>query len=683
MDGLKTESNVSDVERPDAAGGTRSEPVAPNLPQRTRNEGARSGKEQAQKTRIFAADLPQGPDALGLEAALRPLAELAVHRGAEAPLTIGLLGEAGTGKSFALGKLMAAIDALSAASAGRDGSPFLHPVLTVTVDARALSEAPVVSLAAELYDRLASAFPDLAREAAHAVRDPQVVAREAAEQLDIGRRRLDTERQNLAELESRRARLSETVLFEQPGSQVDAYVRANRAKIESRLESFGIKGDPVQNYKSMVRDIAESGGPSARAGTALRAFWSFKGQTRLLVTAAILILIGFGCGIAMTHQQGWLGWLRGSTKTLAPSADWLAANIGWLTIVREVAFAGAALAVVTNIWRGIRFLRPLFRGVSLLESEVTNRRLDLDGLYAHQMRRVDALAADVELTGRRAAEADRRAMNAGTGADQRVDPSPFDSITQRSQAERFFAALADAIQRNWRGVDPISAARLPQRIIIGIDNIDRLPSHKVEELLSAAERCLGHSAFVTVVAADPHRLAAIGGDHLGPLEKWLQIPVHVGPGLNDRHYVSLVAQALGHAESPEAVQAVAAEAAPLDWTVSPAEEQLLTGLAPLAGRSPRAIKRFINLYRVARSQASGDEPALAFMLALDQGGRADDIATVRTILAAGAPDAPFVLPQGSPQLDAALAALRSVQPDVTVAAAARAARIAQSYSLRV
>lgn len=683
MDGLKTESNVSDVERPDAAGGSRSEPVAPNLPQRTRNEGARSGKEQAQKTRIFAADLPQGPDALGLEAALRPLAELAVHRGAEAPLTIGLLGEAGTGKSFALGKLMAAIDALSAASAGHDGSPFLHPVLTVTVDARALSEAPVVSLAAELYDRLASAFPDLAREAAHAVRDPQVVAREAAEQLDIGRRRLDTERQNLAELESRRARLSETILFEQPGSQVDAYVRANRAKIESRLESFGIKGDPVQNYKSMVRDIAESGGPSARAGTALRAFWSFKGQTRLLVTAAILILIGFGCGIAMTHQQEWLGWLRGSTKTLAPSADWLATNIGWLTIVREVAFAGAALAVVTNIWRGIRFLRPLFRGVSLLESEVTNRRLDLDGLYAHQMRRVDALAADVELTGRRAAEADRRAMNAGTGADQRVDPSPFDSITQRSQAERFFAALADAIQRNWRGVDPISAARLPQRIIIGIDNIDRLPSHKVEELLSAAERCLGHSAFVTVVAADPHRLAAIGGDHLGPLEKWLQIPVHVGPGLNDRHYVSLVAQALGHAESPEAVQAVAAEAAPLDWTVSPAEEQLLTGLAPLAGRSPRAIKRFINLYRVARSQASGDEPALAFMLALDQGGRADDIATVRTILAAGAPDAPFVLPQGSPQLDAALAALRSVQPDVTVAAAARAARIAQSYSLRV
>jgi hypothetical protein len=609
------------------------------------------------------------------------LAELAIHRDTEAPFTIGLLGAAGTGKSFALGKLMAAIDALSAASAGRDGTEFLSPVLTVKIDAAGLSDAPIISLAGELYDKLTSAFPELAREAAHAVRDPQVVAREAAEQLDIGRRRLDTERQNLAELESRRARLSETILFEQPGSQIDAYVRANRAKIESRLENFGIKGDPVQNYKSMVRDIAESGGPSARAATALRAFWSFKGQARLLVTAAILILIGFGCDIAMTHQAAWLAWLRGSNQTLAPSANWIASNIRWLHVVKELAFIGAALAVVANLWRGVRFLRPLFRGVSLLESEVSSRRHDLDGLYAHQMRRVDALAADVELTGRRAADADRRAMSAGTGADQHADPSPFDSMTQRTQAERFFAALAGAIQRNWRGVDPISTTVLPHRIIVGIDNIDCLAPGKAQELLAAAGRGFGHPAFITVVAADPRRLAGITEGGVGQLEKWLQIPVRVGHGLGNKDYALLVAHALGRGEDAATVEAASGEATPLDWSVSPAEEQLLTGFAPLAGQSPRAIKRFINLYRVARPQATGVKPALAFMLALDQGGEAGDIAAVKKMLATGEPGATLMLQQDNPRLDAALAICAG--HNVTIESARRAAAVAQAFSLRI
>lgn len=689
MDGLDTKSNVTDLETRDLAAGTRSEPIAPSLPPLAGKDGrANPGKEPAQKARIFAADLPQGPDALDLAAALRPLAELAIHRDTEAPLTIGLLGGAGAGKSFALGKLMAAIDTLSAASAGREGTSFLYPVMTVTIDAFGLCDAPIVSLAAELYDKLASAFPELAREAAHAIRDPQIVAREAAEQLDIGRRRLDTERQNLAELESRRARLPETILFEQPGSQIDAYVRANRARIESRLEGFGIKGDPVQNYKSMVRDIAESGGTLARAATALRAFWSFKGQARLIVTAAILILLGFGCDLAMTHQEAWLAWLRGSNQTLVSTANWLASNDGWLNVIKEIAFIGAALAVLTNLSRGIRFLRPLFRGVGLLESEVSNRRHDLDGLYAHQTRRVDALAADVELTGRRAAEADRRAMSAGAGTDHGADPSPFEGQTQRTQAERFFAALAGAMQRSWRGVDPVTATRLPHRIIVGIDNVDCLAPAKAQELLAAAGRGFGHSAFITVVAADPRRLAEIAVGGIGRLEKWLQIPVRVGHGLGHRDYALLVAHALGRDEGAEtsaqrleAAEAASAEVAPLDWSVSPAEERLLTGLAPLAGQSPRAIKRFINLYRVARSQAPEDKPALAFMLALDQGGGAAEIAAVEETLATGAPETAFMLPQGNSRLYAVLASVWADQT-VTIESARRAAAIAQVFSLR-
>ena len=39
----------------------------------------------------------------------------------------------------------------------------------------------------------------------------------------------------------------------------------------------------------------------------------------------------------------------------------------------------------------------------------------------------------------------------------------------------------------------------------------------------------------------------------------------------------------------------------LDQPVSTAETQLLADLAPLAGSSARALKRFVNLYRLTRS----------------------------------------------------------------------------------
>ncbi len=703
MVALEGKNNVSDVGRRELGGGLRPEPIPPSLssPDTTTVRPVKTTGEQVKKSKIFAADLPQGEDALGIEAALRPLAELAVHRDTEAPLTIGLLGGPGSGKSFALAKLLARIDTLSDTGSGRADEAFLSPIATLKIDALALSgEQPAVPLASALYDELARAFPELAREAAHAVRDPQVVAREAAEQLDIGRRRLDTERQNLAELESRRARLTETLLFEQPGSQIDAYARANRSKIESRLEGFGIKGDAVQNYKSMLRDIAELGGAWARIGAALRSFWAFKGQTRLLVTAAVLILFGLGCGAASVHQAVWLAWLPGANQVFVPTVAWFEAHIAWLQILEQIAFAGAALAIVANLWRGVRFLRPFFRGVRLLEAEVAARRHDLDSLYAHQMRRVDALAADVELIGRRAAEADRRVASAGGARlDRQAEPSPFAALTPKSQAERFFAAISAAIQRGWRAGEPASAMPLPHRILVALDNVDCLPQPKVSDLLEDVRRAFDHAGFVTLIAADPARLAAAtrvdpGQSSRAVLEKWVQVPFRIGSGLDDKHYASLVGYALGRAETapaegarqesdvPAEVARGKAQPAPLDWSVSTEESSLLTALAPLAGQSPRAVKRFVNLYRIARAQAPEDKGILGFMLALEQGGSAAEIGLVEKALATGEPDAAFVLQQGSPRLDAALAYLWA-NHNVTIEAARRAAAIAGIYSLRI
>ena len=132
---------------------------------------------------IFAADAPDAADAMssdpfGLDAPLNLLAELAAHARTETPLTIGLLGRPGSGKSLALLKLGRSIESLSAAARGAGETPFLTKILTLRIDAADLEGAPGMALAEALYAGLAADYPALALEATHAARDPRLAARE-------------------------------------------------------------------------------------------------------------------------------------------------------------------------------------------------------------------------------------------------------------------------------------------------------------------------------------------------------------------------------------------------------------------------------------------------------------------------------------------------------------------------
>ncbi|MGH6676702.1 MAG: hypothetical protein ACRECE_10855, partial [Xanthobacteraceae bacterium] len=122
-------------------------------------------------------------------------------------------------------------------------------------------------------------------------------------------------------------------------------------------------------------------------------------------------------------------------------------------------------------------------------------------------------------------------------------------------------------------------------------------------------------------------------------------------------------------------------AEPIDWSMSGAELSLLAALAPLAGGSPRAVKRFVNLYRIARPQAPDHKGALALMLALQQGGTDGELAALRDALGEHDGDADLTLQDDTPRLFAALRALEA-QGKVSVTAARRTAAVAKRFSLR-
>jgi hypothetical protein len=205
------------------------------------------------------------------------------------------------------------------------------------------------------------------------------------------------------------------------------------------------------------------------------------------------------------------------------------------------------------------------------------------------------------------------------------------------------------------------------RIVLYIDDLDRCPTDKVIQVLQAVHLLLAFPLFVVVVAVDARWIAGALHERYGGLlsagdaasrngtpaaryvaatpvdylEKIFQIPLWSPMSQNARR--KLIAGILAGsivddaqpAEAPEVVSAIPsriflhpvdAEATALpipdDGTIEtieatdatdlnpdaltfhPAELDFINALTPLLGRSPRALKRFINIYRVIKASVS-------------------------------------------------------------------------------
>ena len=585
----------------------------------------------------------EGADALGRGEAAAVLAEVAVHRRAETPMALGILGPAGSGKSrFLRAVADAASELAAAAGAASAPSPFASRVVAARAEAEPGRE-PAALLAGAVIAALAEGHAAFAEDAIHAGGDPREAARLAGERVNGLRRSLDAERQTLDGLGARRARLTDTVLFDAAGSRVDAFARANRGRIEARLRAFGLPStDPVRSYKELVRDNSDPSGGGSRTGLALRALWGFAGQGRLLVLAALLLALGWAAGVGAADPDAVSDWLAGFGDRFTAVTDGARAHLDLLRPVSRIAFALAALAVLADVVRAAQFLGPVFRGIALLEGELDDRRRDLDGLLAHQTRRVDALAAEAETAGRSADAAQRRAegRRGGAGlsdggaalADERFGLSR----TPDAAAARFFAALSEGM----------AADGAPERILVSVDGFESLPPPEAAALLAAVHRLLGRPGFVALLALERDTIASALGE-FDPalagarLDRVLQLSYDLGAAPADAE--TLAERLLDPRVVEDRPRApVDASRSALDRAFQPFEAEMVKALAPFAGGTPRAVKRFVNAYRVARAdpRLARTTPAtlgaLGLALALDGTAAGGDVAAVDRDLGRGA-----------------------------------------------
>ena len=370
-------------------------------------------RAQARGGPVFAADRIGGPDALGRAEDAALLAELALHQGAETPLSVGFLGAAGSGKSFLLNAVLARLEAGDTADLGQ-GS--VSRLVVARVDAATRLD-PAAAIAGALHGALQANYAALADEAAHSGRDLHAAAREASERLDAARRSLDGEQKAQADIDARKARLSETVLYEAAGSRIDTYARANRARVDQSLRKFGlVQADAVASYKDIVRDISESGGALPRFSACVRSFWAFRGQTRLIVLAILLAALSWGLLYFRQNREAILPQFSGLGDNAGNVANWITAHESWFAIASWTALGLAGLALLTNIWRAGRLMQPVLKGVSLLRADVGQRRRDLDASQGHVARRIETLRAQADQAARHADEAERRKGSAATPA---------------------------------------------------------------------------------------------------------------------------------------------------------------------------------------------------------------------------------------------------------------------------
>ena len=569
---------------------------------------------------VFTADVADSPPISEPRATF--LADLALHRAVATPLCVGLFGPAGSGKSSLLGATVTAVTDLGrAAEAAGLATPFLAGAATLRLIAEP-GRDPYASLLQQAHDGLADAYPALAAEATHALGDPQAAARDADDRLSAARHRLDEERRRLDELSSRQARVVDTVLFEGGGSRLDAYLRAHRGRIDRALRRFGFAGDTAVTYKELVRDAGEAG--MGRSLGWVAAFWAYRGQMRRLVVAVACFVAAWLVGSLLAHQDDLLAALRSSNDKAAPVADWLAAHAAWLEPVRQVLDLAGVAALAMNVVRAVRFIQPVARGVTLLRGDLDNRRRDLDGLVAHQAQRVETLGREVEDVRSRAADAERR-LSARPGSRAVSPLAGLGEPGPAVAATGFFASVSEAITTAPERFDD---RRAPARLIVALDGFERLPPRAAAAYLEAAHLCLARPGIVTLLAAERDHLAA-GLAETDPalaragLARTVQVPVAMAaddaeawPGA--RHLVGALLRPQDPGASVPDPRPDAGRSA-FDKPWQPKEMLVLETLAPFAGDTPRALKRYVNLYRVARADPALDEAGMADLAALAVG----------------------------------------------------------------
>ena len=513
-----------------------------------------------------ASDRPDGDDLLELSNEIDALSALVASQDTKTPLSIGLFGDWGSGKSFFMQKMDEQVRKFrDAARTSPKDSPFCPNIVQLWFNAwHYMDQSLWASLLAEIFEGLAN---NLAQEKG---------SKRDRKDLEDARTTLLAQQ---ASLESEHASAKQAALKSDAAVQlqVDA-IRAIATLSDRDIErSLGTKATTKEliriieaqpEIKAQLDKVGkqiglpelQTEGAAARAQVeelvGIASYWKSALQTARSKTSAKWWLLGVAiAGVILTVGASWLETAQGLKRIVTILSTGLTALLALLTPV--LAVARRATMVIRDVNQGMKQQIEKARQSALAtaeqqrqeaadKAEADRRRLaDLQQQLEAIDRQLGQLRPSRQLTDfiRHRHASDEYTKHFGVIARARLD---FEELTRLMELVRDQPQLAAG-----SGGEP-----LPQidRIVLYIDDLDRCREKKVFEVLQAVHLLLAFPLFIVVVGVDPrwllhslrHQLGAFrdqpdeevegeeGQIHwrstpLNYLEKIFQIPFSVRP----------------------------------------------------------------------------------------------------------------------------------------------------------
>jgi hypothetical protein len=603
-------------------------------------------------------------DALGSGDDARALASLLTLESAGPPMAVGVFGAWGSGKSSLLKQIQHQVGLAIARQRQSDNAVCaideidpadrrVRNVIQVSLNAWTFADSANLwaSITSEIFDQIASGGLDHAEAQRGATLVAEVTKR-TGEEAEHLRSTLKTQSESQAavtdaEKQVEAARSARTTSLAQAAGQTVLALLGEEEKAD--------KGETSKSEKSAVEALKEAvlddnGKPSE---TTVRRYAEASGDMMRIA------LIGFD----YFWNAGWRKWVTLGTLAAIGVAVWWGWGRLLPHVSPALAWVVRCASLLAFLLPVAPFVLPAWRVAGLFNRELAARRKEADqGLSAareslakHQAALETATA---DRTRREAYLAKYRGVaEAGlAGAPTLMLEFLLKDSADIAAVRAQLGSLA-AVRRSFEQLSAVVAAgrrnqtgESVERIIVYIDDLDRCTEAQVVQVLQAVHLLLAHDCFIAVVAVDAHWLqhaletvyeqfkgsdaSAKAADYL---EKIFQIPFWVRglrnpeaeSGEQYRAYRSFVMAMIG--STAEAQPEAAGPSAPdPDVAFDPAipkggieriepfapreraettdllaltgdERELLLSLGPIAAKSPRAVKRFVNLYRLIRA----------------------------------------------------------------------------------
>jgi hypothetical protein len=559
----------------------------------------------------YQADHPdQVVDLVGIGPEIDAFAHVMTSRRLVPPLAVGLFGAWGSGKSYFLRSLQSRIAEISAAKL----PSFHQAVVQVEFNAWQYVGGDLwASLVEHLFRNLRryETEPDdlIAQRQQYWVQQVQA-ADQVHQQAEDEREALETEQKAAAEeVETRRKAVERAAEELQDARQPDASKLLKAAVLEA-AKTAGFDEDNATKLRAELD----------QARTDLRNLLTPLREPRFLI--AVIVAIALTVVIAQFTDTGAIAALLATATTYVSTAGQYLHKAS-----KRISEAQARLtqAEADELKRNEQALH---------EAEAKLAKVKAD-LTAAQTKERDLAAQVAEVKRQQAAETPSRVLT--DFITDRVDSDDYRRhLGVPALVRRDLARLTHLVAKQ-----KVSDDLAIDRIVLYIDDLDRCPTPVVIKVLEAVHLLLAFPLFVVVVAVDATWLTSSLKDHFRQfrqadpvdyLEKIFQVPFQVQPlgkDVRERMLRGLLTPSLtrsgepggsareqedggplpvGSTEFEAVVASFAAARNPrqvlsdaIDLTISSAELQQAQAVAALVGSTPRAVKRFVNVYLLVKS----------------------------------------------------------------------------------